>query len=72
MTNTNYKEISNYNIQISNKIKTRLFGILNFGHCNLFAICLLSFGFLKKMKPLCPLCLRGLIALIFPLEIITS
>jgi hypothetical protein len=25
----------NYNIQISNKIKRQLFGILNFGHCNL-------------------------------------
>ncbi len=37
---TNYKhQITNkfqiYNIQISNKIKSQLFGILNFGHCDL-------------------------------------
>ena len=25
----------NYNIQISNKIESQLFGILNFGHCDL-------------------------------------
>ena len=43
----NYKhQITNkfqiHNIQISNKIKSQLFGILNFGHCDLFVICLLS------------------------------
>jgi hypothetical protein len=27
--------------QISNKIKSQLFGILNFGHCDLFGICVL-------------------------------
>jgi len=32
-----------YNIQISNKIKRQLFGILNFGHCDLFGICDLLF-----------------------------
>jgi len=26
---------SNYNIKISNKIKSQVFGILNFGHCDL-------------------------------------
>jgi hypothetical protein len=26
-------------LQIANKIKRRLFGILNFGHCDLFGIC---------------------------------
>jgi len=41
---TNYKhQITNkfqiYNIQISNKIKNQLFGILNFSHCDLFVIC---------------------------------
>jgi hypothetical protein len=29
------KQIPNYNIQISNKIKSQLFGILNFSHCDL-------------------------------------
>jgi len=37
-------EITNYNIQISNKIKRQLFGILDFGHYNLFGICVLLFG----------------------------
>ena len=27
----------------SNKIERQLFGILNFGHCNLFGICVLLF-----------------------------
>jgi len=31
-----------YNIQISNKIKRKLFGILNFSHCDLIVICLLA------------------------------
>jgi len=31
------------NIQISNKIKSQLFGILNFGHCDLFGIWYLLF-----------------------------
>jgi len=47
MTNSftypNKPEISNYNIQISNKIKSQLFGNLNFGHCGLFGICVLLF-----------------------------
>jgi hypothetical protein len=29
------KQIPKYNIQISNKIQRQLFGILNFGHCDL-------------------------------------
>jgi len=29
--------------RISNKIKRQLFGILNFGHCDLFVICDLLF-----------------------------
>ncbi len=33
----------NYNIQISNKIKSQVFGILNLGHCDLFGICDLFF-----------------------------
>ena len=33
--NPDKPEITNYNIQISNKIKRQLFGILNFGHCDL-------------------------------------
>jgi hypothetical protein len=33
----------NYNIQISNKIKRQLFGILDLGHCDLFGICDLLF-----------------------------
>jgi hypothetical protein len=33
---TDYKhQITNTNIQISIKIKSQLFGILNFGHCDL-------------------------------------
>jgi len=36
-------EITNYNIQISNKIERQLFGILNFGDCDLFVICVLLF-----------------------------
>jgi len=36
-------EITNYKHQISNKIKRLLFGILNFGHCDLFGICDLLF-----------------------------
>jgi hypothetical protein len=34
----------NYNIQISNKIKSQLFGILNFDHCDMFGICHLLFA----------------------------
>ncbi len=37
------KQIPKYNIQISNKIQRQLFGILNFGHCDLFGICDLVF-----------------------------
>jgi hypothetical protein len=29
----------NHNIQISSMIKSQLFGILNFSHCDLFVIC---------------------------------
>jgi len=45
-------EITNYRhqitnklqiIQISNKIKRQLIGILNFSHCDLFGICYLKF-----------------------------
>jgi len=42
-SNPDKPEITNYNIQISNKIKRQLFGILNFGHCDLFGICDLLF-----------------------------
>jgi len=35
-----------FNIQISNKVKRQLFGILNFGHCDLFIICVLLFEIL--------------------------
>jgi hypothetical protein len=31
----NKLQATNYNIQISNKIKSQLFGILKFGHCDL-------------------------------------
>jgi len=37
------REIKNYNTQISNKINNQSFGILNFGHCDLFGICDLLF-----------------------------
>jgi len=41
---TNYNgQIPNDNIQFSIKIKRQLFGILNFGHCDLFGICVLLF-----------------------------
>ena len=39
----NKLQAPNDNIQISNKIKSQLFGILNFGHCDLFGICVLLF-----------------------------
>ena len=51
MPNPDKPEITNYKhhlilklgqiIQISNKIKSQLFGILNFDHCYLFVICVL-------------------------------
>jgi len=41
----NKLQAPNYNIEISNKIKRQLFGILNFGHCDLFGICVLIFEF---------------------------
>ena len=41
--NPDKPEITNYKHQISNKIKSQLFGILNFGHCDLFGICYLKF-----------------------------
>jgi hypothetical protein len=40
---TNYKHQNTNNFQISKKIKNQLFGILNFGHCYLFDICVLLF-----------------------------
>jgi len=40
----NKLQAPNDNIQISNKIKSQLFGILNFGHCDLFGICYLKFS----------------------------
>jgi hypothetical protein len=43
-----YETIS---IQISNKIKRQLFGILNFGHCDLFGFCDLLFGIFLESKP---------------------
>ena len=52
MLNPNKPEITNYKhkitnkFQISNKIKRQLFGILNFGHCDLFGICVLLFEIL--------------------------
>ena len=55
--NPDKPEITNYKHQITNKIKIQLFGILNFGHCDLpfdlaqggelvepFGICDLLFG----------------------------
>jgi len=41
----------NYNIQISNKIIRQLFGILNFGHCDLFGICVLLFEIFLLLTP---------------------
>jgi hypothetical protein len=49
MPNPDIPEIKNYKhqitnkFQISNKIKRQPFGILNFGHCDLFGICDLLF-----------------------------
>jgi len=34
------------NIQISNKVNRQLLGVLNFGHCDLFVICVLLFEIL--------------------------
>jgi hypothetical protein len=42
--NLDKPEIANYKHQITNKIKRQLFGILDFGHCDLFGICDLLFG----------------------------
>jgi len=39
-----YKQIPNYNVEISNKIKNELFEILNFSHWDLFVICYLDIG----------------------------
>ena len=47
---TNYKcQITN-KFQISNRIKRQFFGILNFGHCDLFGICVLLFE-IYLLKP---------------------
>jgi len=40
---TKYKHQITNKFQISNKIRRQLFGILNFGHCDLFGICYLLF-----------------------------
>jgi hypothetical protein len=53
---TNYKhQITNPNIQISNKIRRQLFGILNFGIviCLVFVICYLKF-FITETRTLTP------------------
>jgi len=39
LPNPDKPEIANYKHQITNKIKSQLLGILNFGHCDLFGIC---------------------------------
>jgi len=36
-----------FQISISKMIKSQLFGVLNFGHCDLFGICYLKFLSLK-------------------------
>ena len=41
---TNYKHQITNKFQIANKIKGQLFGILDFGHCDLFGIRDLLFG----------------------------
>jgi len=40
---TNYKHQITNKFQISNNIKSQLFRILNFDHCDLFGICVLLF-----------------------------
>jgi hypothetical protein len=47
----NKLQARNDNVQISNKIKSQLFGILNFGHCDLFGICVLLFEVLYYRNP---------------------
>jgi hypothetical protein len=42
------------NPQISNKIKNQLFGILNFGDCDLFGFCVLLFEIFLLLKPKAP------------------
>jgi hypothetical protein len=44
---TNYKLQITNKFQISNKIQSQLFGILNLGHCYLFGICDLYFEILN-------------------------
>jgi len=51
---TNYKHQITNKFQISNKIKNQLFGILNFGHCDLFGICVLLFEIFQLAKPCVP------------------
>jgi hypothetical protein len=43
-------EITNNKHQITNKIKSQLFGILNFGHCDLFGICVLLFEIFQAVR----------------------
>ena len=59
---TSYKhQIPNLNVQLPDKIKRQLFGILNFGHCDLFDIYDLSFGFfISETRTLAPETLRFL------------
>jgi hypothetical protein len=40
---TKFKHQITNKFQISNKIRRQLFWILNFGHCDLFGICVLLF-----------------------------
>ncbi len=49
--NPDKPEITNYKHQITNKIKSQVFGILNFSHCDLFDICDLLFEIFYLLKP---------------------
>ena len=48
---TKYKHQITNKFQISNEIRHQLFGILNFGHCDLFGIWYLLFENFKLLKP---------------------
>jgi len=50
---TIYKHQITNKFQISIKIKSQLFGILNFGHCDLFGFCYLKF-FISETRTLKP------------------
>jgi len=49
LTQTGWAGIEDYKL---NKIKSQLFEILNFGHCDLFGICVLLFGIFYLLTPL--------------------